>query len=55
MKLDTRGLIAYLGALSIGVGGALGAVALGQPTLATTILAGVMGLLVPAPKLMGAA
>lgn len=51
MQFDTHGLIAYLGALVVGVGGSLGAVALGQPELSYVILAGVTGLLVPAPKL----
>lgn len=52
MRFDTLGLIAYLGAMAIGVGGALGAVALGQPDLAYAVLTGVTGLLVPAPRLL---
>lgn len=52
MKLDLFGLIAYLGTITVGVGGALGAVALDADDLAFAVLTGVVGLLIPAPKLL---
>lgn len=47
MKLYS--LIAFCAVLGAGIGGALGAAALGQSELSTTILAFAGGLLIPAP------
>ena len=51
MQLDLFGLIAYLGTIVVGVGGALVAVSLGETALAMAVLTGLIGMLVPTPKI----
>lgn len=51
MRFDTPGLIAFGLVVAAGIGGALGAVALGAEDLAVAVLAFAGGLLVPNPRL----
>jgi hypothetical protein len=52
MTVDTRGMIEFLAVLTIGVGGAIGARAIGDEVLSMAILSFAAGLLVPTSKLL---